>query len=94
MRFKIEMYDYYLSKTSSADSREASSFKEAIERAIDIMKIDWSADCVMIWDEEKERYRARLIWNEDVEARGIRDGKKVFAVGEDAVLRHYLKRNR
>ena len=58
------------------------------------MKIDLSADVVMIWDEEKERYRARLIWNEDVEARGIKDEKKVYATGEDAVLRYYLRRNR
>ena len=94
MRFKIYSYDYYLSDTTPADSREAPSFKEAIKRAIDIMKIDLSADVVMIWDEEKERYRARLIWNEDVETRGIRDEKKVFAVGEDAVLRYYLRRNR
>lgn len=94
MRFKIYSYDNFLSDTNPADSREASSFKEAIERAIDIMKIDLSADAVMIWDEERERYRARLIWNEDVEARGIKDEKKVFAVGEDAVLRYYLRRNR
>jgi len=94
MRFKIYSYDYYLSETCPADSREASSFKEAIERAIDIMKIDLSADAVMIWDEKKARYRARFIWNEDVEVRGIKDEKKVFAVGEDAVLRYYLRRNR
>jgi len=94
MRFKIYSYDYYLRETSPADSREAPSFKDAIERAIDIMKIDLSADAVMIWDEKKERYRARLIWNEDVEARGIRDEKKVFAIGEDAVLRYYLRRSR
>jgi hypothetical protein len=94
MRFKIYSYDYLLSDTSPAELREVPSFKEAIERAIDIMKIDLSADAVMIWDEEKELYRARLIWNEDVEARGVRDEKKVFAVGEDAVLSYYLRRSR
>jgi hypothetical protein len=94
MRFKIYSYDYYLSETSPTDSREAASFKETIERSIDIMKIDLSADYIMIWDEERERYRVRLIWNEDVEARGIRDEKKVFAVGEDAVLSYYLRRTR
>ena len=57
------------------------------------MAIDLSDERVMIFDNNKAR--ANLVWNEDeveIEARGLWEGKKVLAFGEEEILRYFSRR--
>lgn len=92
-RFSLEIYDHYLSEYKPIDIEYEPTLKKALETALEIMAIDLSADRIMIFD--KDKARANLVWNEnvgDVEARGLRDEKKILAFGEEAVLGYFLRR--
>ena len=95
MRFQLEIYDHYLSETKPVETKSAATFKEALKSTIEIMAIDLSADRIMIFDYEKDRFRANLYWNEDtgeIEAVALNDDKKILAKGDQAVLAYYLRR--
>jgi len=50
------------------------------------MLIDLSADCITICDIDKDKPRSDLVWNENegiIEARSLKDGKKILASGEE-----------
>ena len=52
------------------------------------MLIDLSADCITIYDIDKDKPRADLVWNENegiIEARSLKNGKKILASGEEAL---------
>ena len=95
-RFELKIYDYYLSDLSPVETIYEKTFKKALERAIEIMIIDLSADCITIYDIDKEKPRADLFWNENegiIEARSLKDGKKILASGaESEILAYYLRR--
>lgn len=94
-RFELEIYDHYLSDSIPIDTDHAPTFKKALEKAVEIMAIDLSADRIMIYDSHQDKFRANLFWNEDagyVEAKSLRDGKKILASGEEDVLHYFLKR--
>ena len=97
MRFQLEIYDHYLSETRPVEIKPAPTFKRALEMAIEIMLIDLSADQILIFDYQQERFLANIFWIEEtgeIEARGLRDESKIHAKGEEAVLAYYLRRCR
>jgi hypothetical protein len=95
-RFEIKIFDYYLSDASPVEIIYEKTFKNALEKAIEIMLIDLSADCITIYDIDKDKPRADLIWNENegiIEARSLKDGKKILASGDESdILTYYLRR--
>ena len=95
-RFEIKIFDYYLSDSVPVEIIYEKTFKKALEKAIEIMLIDLSADCITIYDIDKDKPRADLVWNENegiIEARSLKDGKKILASGEEPeILAYYLRR--
>ena len=95
-RFEIKIFDYYLSDALPVETIYEKTFKKALEKAIEIMLIDLSADCITIYDIDKDKPRADLVWNENegiIEARSLKDGKKILASGEESeILAYYLRR--
>lgn len=95
-RFEIKIFDYYLSDSAPVETIYEKTFKNALEKAIEIMQIDLSADCITIYDIDKDKPRADLVWNENegiIEARSLKDGEKILASGEESdILAYYLRR--
>jgi hypothetical protein len=95
-RFEIKIFDYYLSDESPVETIYEKTFKKALEKAIEIIFIDLSADCITIYDVDKDKPRADLVWNENegiIEARSLKDEKKILASGaESEILAYYLRR--
>ena len=60
-RFEIKIFDYYLSESAPVETIYEETFKKAIEKAIEIMLIDLSADCITIYDIDKDKLRADLV---------------------------------
>ncbi len=97
MRFQIEFYDFNLSECEPVETKPVASFKEAVEIAVENIAVDLASDRAMIWDVEKEKFRANLVWNEDAEAGGAIEAwtindRKILAAGEESVLAYYLQR--
>ena len=95
-RFELQTFDHNLSADLSVETLFAETFKKALEKAIEILKIDWGTDSVLIYDYELDKPRARLYWNNDegiIEALDLRDNKMVLTSGdEEVILAHYLRR--
>jgi len=95
-RFEIKIFDYYLSSEVPVEIVYSRTFKKALEKAIEIMKIDLSADTITIYDLDKDKPRADLNWNENeglIEARSLKDGKQILASGDrPEILAYYLHR--
>ena len=97
MKFQIEFYDHNLSECEPVETKLVATFKEAVEIAVENIAVDLASDRTMIWDVEKEKFRANLVWNEDAEAGGAIEAwtindKKLLASGEEGVFAYYQQR--
>lgn len=95
-RFETKIFDHYLSSEIPVETVYEPTFKKALEKAIEIMIIDLSADTITIYDLDKDRPRADLNWNKNeglIEARSSKDGKQILASGDrPEILAYYLRR--
>jgi hypothetical protein len=95
-RFEIKIFDHYLSAEVPVEIVYSRTFKKALEKAIEIMKIDLSADTITIYDLDKDKPRADLNWNKNeglIEARSLKDGTQILASGDrPEILAYYLRR--
>ena len=95
-RFEIKIFDHYLSSEIPVEIIYKPTFKNALEKAIEIMIRDLSADTITIYDLDKDEPRADLNWNENdgiIEARSLKDDKQILASGDrPEILAYYLRR--
>ena len=96
-RFQLAFYDWHLSECEPVEMKHADTFKEALDLAIENMAVDQASDRVTIWDNQKERFRANLLWDKDtgeVLACAQNDDKRILAVGEEEALNYFLRKHK